>query len=296
MNCELCGVELAPETRQCPDCSRLEKRREIETLIHDTLELLSHKTGAKENEGEIYFKMGNFYRLSGQYDEALHCYEKALKASGDGAPAEYFRSYGSALAAKGDYKAAAEAIKKAAAAAPAYSDYHNGLGAAYFKDGKYDEAISEFEEAVRLNPKYANARNNLGLAYRKKKMYRDAEREIRLAIELDPQHASASYELGMSYYSGGMFSQLKDAVLIDAKALGDLYYLREQYSDAVRQYVKAAEIHPNYADTFCVLGKAYFHLQDKGKAWQAFERALAINPGYREARLELEKMDKGSAP
>jgi tetratricopeptide (TPR) repeat protein len=289
MKCELCGHEIPVGLEECPSCSSTEELGKIRGILGDTIRFLSRQVKVEKGQGELYFRMGNFHRLSGSYDEAIACYEKALTDCQD--KPQYYHLLGTAFAGKGDFRSSVEAMRRAVELAPTYPDYHNDLGAAYFKSARYEDAIREFEEAIRLNPKYANAHNNLAMAYRKIKKHHDAELEIQKAVELDPAHAIGGYELGLSYYSGGMFSQLKGGALkIDAKSLGDIFYFRQMYAEAVEQYLKALEIHPRYADIHYSLGLAYAGLKESGKAKEAFEKALELNPHYTQAREALDSL------
>jgi tetratricopeptide (TPR) repeat protein len=294
VKCQLCGEDLGPETEACPACSRAATQERLRAVVQETIQVLSTRTATDVEPAKLFFIIGNFYRLSGRYAEAIHYYEKAVSLP-DAKP-EYHRSLGTALAANGDYRGAIMVLKRAVELAPSYPDFHNDLGAAYFKDGRYELAVQEFETAIRINPRYANAHNNLGLAFRKKGLYQEAESQIKVATELDPEHAIATYELGLSYYSGGMFSQLRRSAMLDARALGDIYYLREMYAEAVEQYEKAVKMHPGYADYQCALGKAYAAVGRAEDARGALEAALRINPRYEEARAAYEALKRGEIP
>jgi Flp pilus assembly protein TadD len=287
--CELCGTSLPQDIHECESCTGLEMRTKIKAILEETLQFLANRKSTGQEQHDVYFLMGNFHRLAGDYDKAVEYYEKAIGQMG--AKPHYHHMLATALAARGDYSGSVEAMKKAVAISSTYPDYRNDLGAAYFKDGRFDEAIAEFKEAVRLNPGYANAHNNLAFCYRKKKMHAEAEREIREAIQLDPIHAIGGYELGTSYYSGGMFSQLKSgAAPLTAKTLGDIYAMREMHADAVEQYEKYVEMHPTYPDVHYSLGRSQAALGLKAKARESFENALKINPNYKQAKEALEKL------
>lgn len=291
MKCELCAGTLPEGIFECVECSKPESRAKIEMLFSETIRFLE-KDGTANGGHELHFSIGNFHRLAGRYDEAIASYERAIE--GNPSKAEYYRSLGTAYAAKREYKAAVEAIKKARDLAPKYADYHNDLGAAYFKTARYDEAIACFEEALRLNPRYANAHNNFAFACRKKGLYEKAAAHVKKAIEIDPAHAIAGYDLGLSYFSGGMFSQLRDALSIDAKAIGDIYRLREMYTEAASRYETAATIHPNYPDIHYALGLVHAKLGNARQAAASLEKALALNPNYTAAREELARVEKQS--
>ncbi len=286
--CELCGIELGADLPECPQCDTPANKKRLEAIIQETIQLVSRDENTAQGPHDFLFQIANFYRLCGEYDEAILWYERAAK--GNSKNPEYMRSMGSTLAAKGEYRSAIEMLEKAAAMAPQYPDYHSDLGAAYFKEGRYDEAIRAFQRALELNPGYANAHNNLGLAYRKKGRFQEAHDEIKKATELEPQYAVATYDLGLSYYRGGMFSQLQTAVRINAKILGDIYFLRETYEEAVRYYGIAVHVHPRYADLRYHLGKACAAAGRKDAAREAFGEALRINPNYGQAKTALEKL------
>ena len=73
----------------------------------------------------------------------------------------------------------------------------------------------------------------------------------------------------------------------DFLKLGRDAYRKKEYSRAEDYLTRVAEQHDDFADVFNMLGVIY---HDRGlftKAQQNFERALAINPRYTEAALNL---------
>jgi len=290
--CELCGSELGADLPECPQCDTPDNKKRLEAIIQETIQLAAQDEKAAQGPHDFLFQIANFYRLCGEHDEALLWYERA--AQGNSKNPEYLRSMGSTLAAKGEFRSAITMLEKAVAMAPQYPDYHSDLGAAYFKEGHYDEAIRAFQRATELNPGFANAHNNLGMAYRKKGKFKEAHAEIKKATELEPQFAVATYDLGLSYYSGGMFSQLQTSVRINAKILGDSYFLRKDYPEAARYYAIAVHVHPKYADLRYHLGKACAAAGRRDEACAAFNEALNINPNYAQAKDALAKLTEGS--
>ena len=54
----------------------------------------------------------------------------------------------------------------------------------------------------------------------------------------------------------------------------------------------ATELYPRNARLYKEIGDIYFRLEQKEKALQFYQRALSINPKYKEARERLEKILK----
>jgi tetratricopeptide (TPR) repeat protein len=285
----LCGAYTRADVDRCPDCSRTSVQAHIAAILESALKTLSDDVASAQDKGKLYFKMGNFLRLSGKYDDAVPYYKKALESLPKNP--EILRCLGSTYAGMHQYAEAEHYMRKGAHLAREYADYHNDLGAALYKNKKYNEAIVSLREALRINPRFANAHNNLALALRKLGRHDEAEAEILRAIELDPEHAVADYSLGQAYFRGGMFSQLKERLQMDAKSLGDVYFLQKDYKNAVEQYEKAVNIHPGYADYHFALGSAY---ENNGKAREAavsYNKALKINPLYAEVSARLKTVE-----
>ncbi len=57
--------------------------------------------------------------------------------------------------------------------------------------------------------------------------------------------------------------------------------------EAVGHLEQALRIHPNYKNAYLLMGNAYNYLQEYEKSIEAYHKALAIDPAYREARGNL---------
>lgn len=82
----------------------------------------------------------------------------------------------------------------------------------------------------------------------------------------------------------------------DAKApyyLGNLYYDKRQYTEAIRAWECAAERDDNFPTVWRNLALAYFNKQgDKERARCCMERAFRLDPGDARLLMELDQLDK----
>lgn len=287
MKCSLCGKESKTQQKRCRDCESPNNLRKLEDFIHDTIHELANKQNSEIQESDLHFTLGNLNRLTGKLDEAIFCYQKALEIQNK---PKYAHACGITCAAKGDYTGALKYMKLATEKVKDYADYCNDLGAAFFKNSNYDEALEQFQKAIKINPKYANAYNNLALAYRKKGMKTEAEAALQKAMDLDQSHVVAEYELGRSFFTGGMFSVSGDSMDLDAKVVGDLHMFRGQIDEALKHYELAVELHPEYPDYLYAYAAALLKASKKTEAKVALEKALAINPKYKQAKELLNKV------
>ena len=111
------------------------------------------------NNAGAHYNLGIAYRKSGQYQDAIASYKKALRIKPD--YAEAHNNLGVAYDELGQYQDAIASYKKAIRIKPDDADAHNNLGYAYEKMGRNEEAVAMYKEALRINPNLTIARNHL---------------------------------------------------------------------------------------------------------------------------------------
>jgi Flp pilus assembly protein TadD len=96
----------------------------------------------------------------------------------------------------GDFRLAAEHLRKAILIDPNFVQAHNNLGASYIELNECESAVTEFRKAIDLDSKLQESYRNLGLALFLLRRYPEAEIAARQALELSPQRGPARYTLG----------------------------------------------------------------------------------------------------
>ncbi len=154
---------------------------------------------------------------------------------------------------------------------------HNEIGHLLGRQGRWREAILHFGEVVRLRPDFADGHYALGQALSLEGRLDEAIRESREAIRLEPGRAEFHGDFASVLYRAGdwagAIAQLQEAVRLNGT------------------HRSAAKWHYN-------LGAM---LNENGRTADAFrelELALALNPGYEQARRALTELRKrsGSRP
>lgn len=175
-----------------------------------------HAEGLDINKAQVSTILGDLYRLSGQYTEAMVRYDQALvlnprwvdalsgkakvfSALGKSADAEHqfslaielepgywqnYMDYGSFLYETGNFPAAARRFERAAQLKPGSTEVLNSLAAARFFSGHFHEAISAWEQVVQLSP-VALSLSNLGTAYYFNGDFDEAEQYYRQALKIN---------------------------------------------------------------------------------------------------------------
>jgi tetratricopeptide (TPR) repeat protein len=130
-------------------------------------------------------------------------------------------------------------------------------------------AIAHLEKAIEIHPKFASAHINLGLALFRLDRLDDAEREWRLADKLrarDPVVAKNLVALGQTYFNRGL----------DDGSNG-------RFEPALALFDKAVRLDPGNAAIWTNIGKSRYWLKDYAGAREAWEHALKLEPGRRDA-------------
>lgn len=142
--------------------------------------------------------------------------------------------------------------------------YYN-LGTAAFAARNYSEAIANFHKALRANPDEPRIWNALGLAYMEAKEYKKAEESFKKALSINPNYSEARKNLGILYYKLGRYEEA-------------LKYLQEAAND---------EYYEKKHEAFYYLAKVYEAKQDLKNYVRYLEKAVAYNPNFVQAQLEL---------
>ena len=214
----------------------------------------------------LYVSLGDNLRKNGQEAEALQAYQKAIELNPTYSPAfagigEHFLRQDDYLTAKGWYERALHTI--GGGDNPLLL---NDLGVVYLKLGQLDNAVKQFEQAVSLHPYRAVFWSNLGRAQALLGRHDQAVRTFQQALTLDPNQAGPHKNLGM------------------------LYFLRGQYQEAVVHFQQAVSREPD-PQSYLNLGMAYLKLHNATLARTAWEKALALNPQYEDAKVNLQLLD-----
>ncbi|RIK64197.1 MAG: hypothetical protein DCC65_14915 [Planctomycetota bacterium] len=151
------------------------------------------------------------------------------------------------------------------AKAPHHARAWNGLGYALLAAGETTRAIENFRKAVQLEPDFAEAYANLGKAYFSMGRMENAVREFRIAWSLKP----GAFWADTHFYFG--------AALLET----------ERYSEAVDQLQLAIGKNSQYRAAYYNLANALWAMGDRDRAAAVFQQALAVDPGYTEAAVNL---------
>jgi tetratricopeptide (TPR) repeat protein len=206
------------------------------------------------NLGVIFEKI-QLYKQESDAGMVAKCLDEliALSRNDDQNYIEYALDY----AAAGLYTEAGELLRLALKDNGNNPMVYYNLGYFSHKNDAQDEAQKWFEKAAAADP-YLCFPNRL-----------DEVKILQLAMELNPADAKAPYYLG------------------------NLFYDKRQYDDAVSNWEKAAKLDDNFPTVFRNLAIAYFNKQNNAeKALNYFEKAFELDKTDARVLMELDQLYK----
>ncbi len=196
---------------------------------------------------------------------------------------------------------ARERFAKAVALDPYYAAAYAGLGWAYWAKASYgwtefphkalENAFKNGRKALELDATNSSAHGLLCVVYTLQNQFDLAIREGEQAIELNPNDALSYSNLGWVLLWAGRLEEaiaaLEKSLRLDSAYarntwfhLGLAYYLKGEYSDAVKVLEKGVVKNPDFAGYQIGLAATYANLNRKQEALQAAENLLQLDPFF----------------
>ncbi len=226
-------------------------------LIERYLKMNSKTIKEVMSIGLAYYQLGMSYRHSGNYQQALAAFNKAIKTNSFPKKSEELASIYFAIAlCHRDlkvYPKAISALQKSLRISPSFSDAIVALGTVLFERDNYQEAAKYLQKSISIEPNNINALKLLGKTY--KHLHRNHE-----AIEI---------------YKQVVIREPKNSFAHNT--LGDLHVILNDYTAAERAYKTAIKLEPTHSEYYADLGHLYILAARKQAAKKMLEKAIELN-------------------
>jgi tetratricopeptide (TPR) repeat protein len=199
-----------------------------------------------------YIHLGNTLINEGKIDEAILCYNGALKVVPNCVGA--YVDLGNALAIKGELNQAVTYYKKALQYKTDYFDAHCNLATTLVRQGKLNEAIEHYDASLRLEPNRPEVHYEMANVLVKQGRLKEAVAHYNEALKLKPDYLEAHSNM--------------------ARALA----MQGKLTEAVEHWEQLVQISPEEWMLHNSLGMAYHLLGQSDKAIIHWEEALRLKP------------------
>ena len=156
----------------------------------EALTTLNNLTQTHPNDANLFLLGGNCYSAMRHSDQAILCYEEAIRIKPDFAEAHNNIGFQLGIEKKESNKAHSY-LKRAIKIKPDFAEAHNNLGICLYDLRKPEEAISCHKKAIKIKPDFAEAHINLGNVLRVINKPDEAILSYKRAIKIRPDYQLA---------------------------------------------------------------------------------------------------------
>ncbi|MCI0690528.1 tetratricopeptide repeat protein [candidate division KSB1 bacterium] len=238
----------------------------------------------KPENAEAHYMLGDLYGMKGriaemvrEFDASLSYskkYEKDIKISRD----KYFREsfkVGVDAANAGDYTKALEAFNNALLIEPNQVDTYKNLVFVYSRLDSIPGMMQVYEELLKVEPNDYESHLALAGLHSRRQEYDKTIERLRKAVEIAPDSAKPRIigEIGITY---DLMGKGEEAMKTYQEALqmspgnkdllfnlGRLYFMRDDYANAVKQFTEVWKNNPDDFEVTYQVGASYLKIGER---------------------------------
>jgi protein O-GlcNAc transferase len=245
-------------------------------------------------------RRGVALKLQGRFDEAVACYEQAIRLQPDFAEAHF--NLGLLWRDSGRVDLAVSCLERTVALRPDVAVAQWELGRLYLDQQRWFDAEQVFELLSQSHPDNLDTIVNLAVAWQEQGRLDQAAAAYHRVLAKNPNHAVAHTNLGHILKSQGRLPEAIAAYeraiaakpeLVEAHSnLGNSWLESGQFEAAYAEYLIAAELRPSDPRSHIDLGNVLQRMERLPDAAQAYRQAIALASNSIDAWLNLSHLLK----
>jgi len=258
-----------------------------------SIALLSDAVAKDETNAGLWRNLGSAYAMDSDFDNAVTCFESALKRNQIDTKSYYDLSVVQGW--KGSLPQAESAAKKGLVLEPTHGGLHSSLGNVYDDEGHPDLAFQEYAAALKINPNDTVTRFNRGGLHFKRKELGDAESDFNRVLKLAPKDLEAAQNLAAVYIVQNRLTEAetlnqwvlrqkpKDEDTLENAYfnLGIIYDRRNKVEHALNMYQLALQVAPWDAAAYVNAAVILERLNRRSEALAYWEKYQRLFPASR---------------
>lgn|SRR3989339_2040117 len=271
-------------------------------------------SGKENNTAEHYFKTGEDFYKTYDFENAINAYNKAIEINPN-----YISAYESKGWAMSKIKNAREMVvcfdKANELRKKQNKNYYKDISskkdaidylsraAIYFSEDRITEAFSDYDTAIKLDENYAKAYYFRGLIYAQNyREYKKAIVDFNKVLESSPQNSEVFNNRGFCYFCIGDYinamSDYNKSIKLNPKSIysymnrGYGYQKMGAYEKAILDYSKVIKLDSKSAMAYNNRATAYFYAKKYKQAKEDFERAMKLDPNGKNGQSAKENLNK----
>ena len=185
------------------------------------------------------------------------------------------------------------------------SDYKSYIlqGYSYVELNEIEKAKESFQNSINVKADNEEAYLQIGNIYARNWDTLAVE-YFKNALNINPENRMAQYNIGLIYQNNMMYNKALDAYYeLFNKDIEDLHYVEanynlgfifmeylKDYKLAINYFADATRVNPKHEQSYFAMGRCYQSFGDIVNAERYFRKSLEVNPNYKNAKDQLEKL------
>lgn len=245
--------------------------------------------------------LADSYRGMGMYDEALSEYRTVMAENPGNVDA--LLNIGWVLSKMGNLEQAKATYQRALAIHPGHVFALSSLGNLHYAEGDYAQAVKYYRQLLMDRPTHWKSIVAMARIFQERGMNREAKVFFQRAVEVNPRDLDSYLALGWLQFVDEELEQALDTLSAAGEVFpgapeihlsrGDVLFSLGRLDEAERSYREGLQRAPQAAQGYHGLGRIAASRGDTEEARRLLERAIQVNPDYRAAREELQRLSGG---
>ncbi|MCM1992015.1 tetratricopeptide repeat protein [Oceanirhabdus seepicola] len=240
---------------------------------------------------QLYDIKGHKLESENKSDDALESYKKAIKKNKNDTFA--YNHIIAILMQQGRFEEALEYSSKLIEIEKKTDNYIN-KGNIEWELNEYEKALESYEEAIKIDEKAPLAYYGIGMVYFAQEEYEKSFDNFNRYIEIVGDDIDAYYYMGtikfiasdhdnaLIYLDKVTLQGDYPNIYISYFLKGEIYYGKEDYQSAIKNYSKSIELNVNFGDGYYNLARAYGKLNDADNAIKNLRKAVELSDKFKE--------------
>ncbi|MGF1542563.1 MAG: tetratricopeptide repeat protein [Pleurocapsa sp.] len=223
----------------------------------------------QSQDGKIYDLLGQTHAQKGDWEQAIANYTQALQLGGLEQPFWTYKHLGDALKESERLEEAVTNYQQAIALQPERPEVYDSLAQTRALQGEYELAIASYQQAIELGLTNSYwTYKNLGDALTQENRLAEAKIAYQKADELKDNTTQTKIVSANN--------SKQDNKWLTIHNLGDRYFKKQQWHQAIANYRQAIELNPDYFWSHYNLGRTLAELSEWEDVRVCCEKAIAL--------------------
>ncbi|MCI0409926.1 MAG: tetratricopeptide repeat protein, partial [Acidobacteria bacterium] len=221
------------------------------------------------------------HERAGDFAGAEKAYRELL-ATSPGDP-DLLRRLGVACQRQGKYEETISIFQEILKRAPMYPQVNLFLGTSYYALNRFNEAIAAFQKELAGNPSEHRARFNLALTFSATGRLFEAIQQLEALLAEDPENATYIYQLAVDYKAatrktGQRLAQLHPHSAFTHALQAEAFADSERLDQAILEFNEVLKKNPAFPGVHLGLGEVYWRKKEYDDALKHLRLALEEDP------------------